>query len=93
MTYPFPNFIGCTVEVWIWENNFIPNLLSVSLLIHAEFKLLHVIYCPIFVMVASPAGASEVIRQGMIEIYHLTNLNKTRQRTNRVYISKNLLHV
>ena len=24
-TYPFPNFSGCTVEVWKWINNFIPH--------------------------------------------------------------------
>ena len=24
ITYPFPNFNGCTVEVWEWINNFIP---------------------------------------------------------------------
>ena len=25
-TYPFPNFNGCTVEVWEWINNFIPHV-------------------------------------------------------------------
>ena len=25
MTYPFPNFNGCTVEVWEWINNFISH--------------------------------------------------------------------
>ena len=25
MTYPIPNFNGCTVEVWDWMNNFIPH--------------------------------------------------------------------
>ena len=24
--YPFPNFNGCTVEVWKWISNFIPHL-------------------------------------------------------------------
>ena len=24
VTYPFPNFNGCTVEVWEWISNFIP---------------------------------------------------------------------
>ena len=24
--YPFPNFNGCTVDVWEWISNFIPNL-------------------------------------------------------------------
>ena len=24
ITYPFPNFIGCTVEVWEWLNDSIP---------------------------------------------------------------------
>ena len=26
MTYPFPNFNGCTVEVWRFMNKFIPHL-------------------------------------------------------------------
>ena len=26
ITYPFPNFNGCTVEVWEWTSNFIPHL-------------------------------------------------------------------
>ena len=26
ITYPFPNFIGCTVEVWEWISNFISTL-------------------------------------------------------------------
>ena len=25
ITYPFPNFNGCTVEVWEWTSNFIPH--------------------------------------------------------------------
>ena len=25
ITYPFPNFNGCTVEVWEWISNFIPH--------------------------------------------------------------------
>ena len=25
ITYPFPNFKGCTVEVWEWMSNFIPH--------------------------------------------------------------------
>ena len=28
--YQFPNFNGCTVEVWEWINNFIPHLLSLD---------------------------------------------------------------
>ena len=27
ITYPSPNFNGCTVEVWEWISNFIPQLL------------------------------------------------------------------
>ena len=27
ITYPFPNFNGCTVEVWEWINNFIPHFI------------------------------------------------------------------
>ena len=25
ITYPFPNFNGCTVEVWEWVSNFVPH--------------------------------------------------------------------
>ena len=25
IAYPFPNFNGCTIEVWEWINNFIPH--------------------------------------------------------------------
>ena len=25
ITYPFPDFNGCTVEVWEWISNFIPH--------------------------------------------------------------------
>ena len=25
ITYPLPNFKGCTVEIWAWVNNFIPT--------------------------------------------------------------------
>ena len=25
ITYPFPNFNGCTVKVWDWLNNCIPH--------------------------------------------------------------------
>ena len=34
MTYPFPNFIGCTVEVWEWVSSF-----HALLLIHAGIKV------------------------------------------------------
>ena len=27
ITYPFPNFNGCTVEVWEWKSNFIPHFI------------------------------------------------------------------
>ena len=27
ITYPFPNFNGCTVEVWEWIGNFIPHFI------------------------------------------------------------------
>ena len=33
ITYPFPNFNGCTVEVWEWISNFIPHI-GHGLLIH-----------------------------------------------------------
>ena len=35
ITYPFPNFNSCTVEVWEWISNFIPYFLGMWLLIHA----------------------------------------------------------
>ena len=25
ITYPFPNFIGCTIDIWEWKSNFIPH--------------------------------------------------------------------
>ena len=28
ITYPFPNFNGCTVEVWEWISNFIPHFIG-----------------------------------------------------------------
>ena len=27
ITYPFPNFNGCTVEAWVWISNFIPHFI------------------------------------------------------------------
>ena len=27
ITYPFPNTVGCTVEIWEWVSNFIPHLI------------------------------------------------------------------
>ena len=27
ITYPFPNFNGCTLEVWEWISNFIPHII------------------------------------------------------------------
>ena len=41
ITYPFPNFNGCTVEVWEWISNFIPHfMMDVSkLLIYAGIKV------------------------------------------------------
>ena len=27
ITYPFPNFNGCTVEVWEWIINFMPHII------------------------------------------------------------------
>ena len=39
ITYPFPNFNGCTSEVWEWISNFIPYIMVDVI---AEFKLNHV---------------------------------------------------
>ena len=30
ITYPFPNFNGCSVEVWEWISNFIPHLIVIT---------------------------------------------------------------
>ena len=38
ITYPFPNFNGCTIEVWEWISNCIPQLTRHWLLIHAGIK-------------------------------------------------------
>ena len=27
ITFPFPNFNGCTIEVWEWISNFIPHFI------------------------------------------------------------------
>ena len=27
INYPFPNFKGCTIEVWEWRSNFIPHFI------------------------------------------------------------------
>ena len=42
ITYPFPNFNGCTIEVWEWISNFIPQFTMGVILIHAEIKVIHV---------------------------------------------------
>ena len=39
ITYPFPNFNGCTIEVLEWINNFISRWLGMWLLIHAGIKV------------------------------------------------------
>ena len=35
VTYPFPNFNGCSIEVWELINNFIPHFIMSWLFIHA----------------------------------------------------------
>ena len=43
ITFPFPNFSGCTVEVWGWMSYFIPHFTGISLLIHVgHFEFIHV---------------------------------------------------
>ena len=37
ITYPYPNFNGCTVEVWDWINDFLPYILMG--VIHAGIEL------------------------------------------------------
>ena len=39
MTYPFPNFNGCTFEVWDWISNSYHDLQDIWLLIHAGIKV------------------------------------------------------
>ena len=41
ITYPFPNFNGCTVEVWKWISNFIPHF-ACDYLSMLGLKLIHV---------------------------------------------------
>ena len=39
ITYPFPNFNDCTVEVWEWISNFTPQITGLWLLIHAAIEV------------------------------------------------------
>ena len=39
ITYPFPNFNGCTIEVWEWISNFISNFLMVITRTSLHLKL------------------------------------------------------
>ena len=39
--YPFPNFNGCTVEVWEWLNNFTPHYNGCNYLSMLGLKLIH----------------------------------------------------
>ena len=32
ITYPFPNFHGCTIEVWEWIRNFIPHFIMIAII-------------------------------------------------------------
>ena len=43
ITYPLPKFNGCTVEVWNWKRNFIPQFTVHVIFFHAVIKLKHVI--------------------------------------------------
>ena len=43
ITYPFPNFNGCTVGVWEWTSNFIPHSTWHVITIHAGGKVIWVI--------------------------------------------------
>ena len=40
ITYPFPNFKSCTIEVWKLIGNFIPHFMMDGLLIHAGIKVI-----------------------------------------------------
>ena len=39
ITYPFPNFNDCTVEIWEWISNFIPHFIIDVITIHAGIKV------------------------------------------------------
>ena len=39
ITYPFPNFNGCTVEAWEWISNFTTLFTGMWLVIHAGIKV------------------------------------------------------
>ena len=39
ITYPFPNFNGATVEVWVWISNFIPHIIMDVITTHAGIKV------------------------------------------------------
>ena len=38
ITYPFPNFNGCTVEIWEWISNIIPQFMM-DVIMHAGIKV------------------------------------------------------
>ena len=52
ITYPFPNFNGCTVEVWEWVSNFIPHF------------IMDVITCPMLgsMLIKGPPGRFHAAR-------------------------------
>ena len=42
ITYPFPNFNGCTIEVWEWISNFIPPYDGCNYVSTMRLKLIHI---------------------------------------------------
>ena len=42
ITYAFPNFNGCAVEVWEWIRNFIPHFTGNVITYARWLKLIHV---------------------------------------------------
>ena len=42
ITYSFPNFNGCTFEVWEWINNSIPHFIMGEVTFMLGLKLIHI---------------------------------------------------
>ena len=63
ITYLFPNFKGCTVEVWEWKRHFIPHLTEQWLHVHAGIKVALVA----FDIVINSFGPIGIIRRHISE--------------------------
>ena len=68
ITYPFPNFNGCTVEVWEWISNIIPHFTGeCDYLSMLGIKLIHVTKCA--PGVSLPTGIILKTNEAVINIY------------------------